>query len=200
MLLDATQAFGERLTRERLFRWHAALFPAGAGRNNPVTAGAWRNEAGTDASRLGIVGGEECTFEAPPAYRRRSGDASILQWFERVQYLDPVLRAVAHIWFVTIHPFDDGNGRIARAIADMALVAIGGRDQNASTACRHDAPRAERERQIWRNAERELDITPWLLWFLGCLRSGPRRAPRRRSIRQSYVKASVWESLADASR
>src|SRR5664279_697329 len=123
MMLDATRHYDQPLTSERLFAWHASLFPTGHSGMTKIRAGAWREEsAGPMQVVSGAVGKEKVHFEAPRADRLEKEMAAFLGWFESKDVIDPVLKAaLAHLWFVTIHPFEDGNGRIARAIADMAL-------------------------------------------------------------------------------
>ncbi len=123
MMLDATQNYEQPLTDKRLFGWHAALFPTGRNGMHRITVGAWRKEEhGPMQVVSGPVGKERVHFQAPDADRLAIEIGKFLEWFNRPSAMDPVLRAaVAHLWFVTIHPFDDGNGRIARAVSDMAL-------------------------------------------------------------------------------
>src|SRR3546814_637088 len=123
MMLDATQNYAQPLTAERLFDWHAALFPTGRSGMSRITVGAWRTaEAGPMQVVSGPIGRERVHYEAPTSERLDEEMSRFLDWFETATP-DPVLKAgVAHLWFVTIHPFDDGNGRIARAIADLAPI------------------------------------------------------------------------------
>ena len=123
MMLDATQNFDQRLTDERLFGWHAALFPTGRSGMRKITVASWRTDkSGPMLVVSGPTGRERVHFQAPGASRLKAEMRAFLKWFNGKESIDPVLKAaVAHLWFVTIHPFDDGNGRIARAIADMAL-------------------------------------------------------------------------------
>ena len=123
MMLDATRHYDQPLTAERLFAWHASLFPTGRSGMTKIRAGAWRDDStGPMEVVSGPVGKEHVHFQAPPAKRLDEEMQAFLDWFNASADIDPVLKAgLAHLWFVTIHPFDDGNGRIARAIADMAL-------------------------------------------------------------------------------
>ena len=123
MMLDATQRYAEPLTGRRLFGWHAALFPTGHSGISKIRVGAWRDDAkGPMQVVSGPIGKERVHYEAPAADRLRDEMKTFVDWFEKDRSTDLVLKAgVAHLWFVTIHPFDDGNGRIARAIADMVL-------------------------------------------------------------------------------
>ena len=123
MTLDATRHYDQPLTAERLFSWHASLFPTGRSGMTKIRLGAWRDDS-TDPMEVvsGPVGKEHVHFQAPRAKRLDGEIQAFLEWFNVNADIDPVLKAgLAHLWFVTIHPFDDGNGRVARAIADMAL-------------------------------------------------------------------------------
>jgi Fic family protein len=128
MMLDATQKFSEPLTTERLFAWHASLFPTGRSGMRRITVGAWRSaNIGPMQVVSGPIGREQVHFEAPSADRLAQEVTLFLEWFEAANGIDPVLKAgIAHFWFVTIHPFEDGNGRISRAIADMAMARAEG--------------------------------------------------------------------------
>lgn len=172
MMLDATQKYRAPLTPQRLFDWHAALFPTGRSGMRRITVGAWRE---TDADPMQVVSGpmgrERVHYEAPPAERLTHEMNEFLAWFNRKEPIDDVLKAaIAHLWFVTIHPFEDGNGRIARAIADMALA----RSENSSQRFYSMSAQIRLERKAYYNVleatqKGDLDITDWLEWFLGCL-------------------------------
>jgi Fic family protein len=172
MMLDATQNFAAPLTEERLFAWHAALFPTGRSGLSKITVGAWRNDAtGPMQVVSGPIGRERVHFEAPAASRLAKEMKAFLAWFESKNDIDPVLKAaIAHLWFVTIHPFDDGNGRIARAIADMSLA----RSENSAQRFYSMSAQIHAERNAYYDMleatqKNDLDITPWLEWFLACL-------------------------------
>ena len=137
MMLDATEGYGQPLTPDRLFDWHAALFPTGRNRMGRIKVGEWRDDsAGPMQVVSGPIGRERVHFEAPPADRLDGEMRAFLDWFNAPADTDAVLKAgLAHLRFVTIHPFDDGNGRIARAITDMAL-ARSEDSPSVSTACR----------------------------------------------------------------
>ncbi len=128
ILTDATGRYREPLTATRLFAWHAALFPTGRSGMHRITVGAWRtDERGPMRVLCGTMGREKEHFQAPPAERVNGEMSRFLDWFNSEEQIDPILKAgIAHFWFVTIHPFDDGNGRIARAIADMLLARADG--------------------------------------------------------------------------
>lgn len=171
MMLDATQNYSQPLIAERLFDWHAALFPTGRSGMNRITVGAWRT-AEDDPMQVvsGPIGRERVHYEAPAAARLDEEMAQFLDWFETAA-IDPVLKAgVAHLWFVTIHPFGDGNGRIARAIADMALARAEGTAQRFYSMSAQIRTERRAYYDILEATQKgELDITRWLLWFIACL-------------------------------
>jgi Fic family protein len=193
MMLDATQRYAEPLTAERLFGWHAALFPTGYGLARRIAVGAWRTpEAGPMRVVSGYVGHEKIHFEAPAAKRLDREMARFLDWFNAPLGLDPVLQAgIAHLWFVTIHPFEDGNGRIARAIADCALARADDCPQRFySMSGWIERERKEYYAVLERTQKSGLDITPWLGWFLGCL--GRAIAGADETLAAVFRKAHVW--------
>jgi Fic family protein len=172
MMLDATQNFEKPLTTERLFGWHAALFPTGRRGMHKITVGAWRNDAkGPMEVVSGPMGRERVHYEAPAARLVDAEMKRFLEWANHPDSTDPVLRsAIAHLWFVTIHPFDDGNGRIARAIADWILA----KSENSSQRFYSMSAQIRLERDAYYDILEEtqkatLDITALLAWFLGCL-------------------------------
>lgn len=172
MMLDATQNYATPLTAERLFAWHAALFPTGRSGMSRITVGAWRDDStGPMQVVSGPAGRELVHYQAPAAERLDREMQAFLDWFNGGDSIDPVMKAgVAHLWFVTIHPFDDGNGRIARAIADMELARSEGSAQrfySMSAQIRHE--RKVYYDRLEATQKGDLDITPWLEWFLGCL-------------------------------
>jgi Fic family protein len=196
MMLDATQNYTKPLTAERLFAWHAALFPTGRSGMTRITVGAWRTQAdGPMQVVSGPIGRERVHYEAPGAEQLDAEIARFLDWFEAVMP-DPVIKAgIAHLWFVTIHPFDDGNGRIARAIADLALARAEGTSQRFYSM----SGQIRNERKAYYDMlettqKGDLDITSWLLWFIGCLD----RAFDGAEIILANVlhKARFWESIA----
>lgn len=197
MMLDATQNYAAPLTAERLFAWHAALFPTGRSGMTRIAVGAWRpSEAGPMQVVSGPYGRERVHFEAPEAERLPSEMAAFLDWFERRDGTDPVIRAaIAHLWFVTIHPFEDGNGRIARAIADMALARSEGSSQRFySMSAQIRRERGEYYAMLERTQKDGLDITGWLDWFLGCL---DRAFDGTEEVLGHVLhKARFWEAVA----
>jgi Fic family protein len=196
MMLNATRRFAEPLTTERLFAWHASLFPTGRSGMRRITVGAWRPaEAGAMQVISGPIGRERVHFEAPGASRLDAEMARFLEWFESARGIDPVLKAgIAHFWFVTIHPFEDGNGRIARAIADLALArGDGTADRFYSMSAQIEAERNEYYGALERSQRGGLDITPWLEWFLGCLGRAIDRA--QESLAGVLHKSKIWERI-----
>lgn len=194
MMLDATRRFDAPLTQERLFVWHASLFPTGRSGMTKIRAGAWRDDS-TGPMRVisGPYGRERIHFVAPPAARLDDEMAAFLDWFNAGMEGDPVLNAgLAHLWFVTVHPFDDGNGRIARAIADMALARSERSDQRFYSM----SAQIRAERNAYYDAleaaqKGTTDVTEWLEWFLGCLLRAIEGA--QDTLGSVLFKARFWE-------
>lgn len=196
MMLDATRNFDKPLTAERLFVWHAALFPTGRSGMRRITVGAWRTrEAGPMQVVSGPIGKEKVHFQAPEAERLEGEMERFLEWFPGRSDVDPVLTAaVAHFWFVTIHPFEDGNGRIARAIADMALSnADRTEDRFYSMSSAIEAERKEYYSQLELAQRGSLDITAWIAWFLGCLDRAIQEADK--TLGSVLHKARLWQRI-----
>lgn len=171
VMLDATQHYNQPLSAERLFGWHAALFPTGRSGLRRITVGTWRTaEAGPMQVVSGPVGRERVHFEAPAAERLDAEMARFTEWFNAPLRGDPVVKAaLAHFWFVTIHPFEDGNGRIARAIADMALARADGTGKRFySMSSQIEAERRDYYDSLEAQQRGTVDVTDWLSWFLGC--------------------------------
>lgn len=196
MMLDATQGFSQPLTKARLFRWHTSLFPIGRSGIHPILVGDWRSvETGPMRVISGPFGREKIHFEAPIADRLESEMTVFLNWFENTNNIDPVLKAgIAHFWFVTIHPFEDGNGRIARAIGDMALArAEGISDRFYSLSKQIEMEKKQYYLQLEKQQRDKLDITPWLTWFLDCL--GRAIDSAEASLSHVLLKAKLWERI-----
>jgi Fic family protein len=197
MMLDATGHFADPLTEERLFAWHCALFPTGRSGMTKIAVGRWRDDqSGPMQVVSGPIGREKVHYQAPEARRVPGEMNAFLTWFNGPQPMDPVLAAgLAHLWFVTIHPFEDGNGRITRAIADMALA----RSENSTQRFYSMSAQIRLERNTYydmlEKTERSgLDITPWLEWFLGCLDRAIDGAER--ILAGIFHKARFWEAHA----
>ncbi len=196
MMLDTTQNYRAPLTDERLFAWHAALFPTGRSGMTKIIVGAWRGEASGPMQVVsGPIGRERVHYEAPAAVRLDGEMAAFIEWFNGAAPLDPVLKAaVAHLWFVTIHPFEDGNGRIARAIADMMLARSEGSPQRFySMSAQIRLQRKDYYAILERTQKGGLDITAWLQWFLDCL---DRAFDGAEAILANVLrKARFWEAM-----
>lgn len=199
MMLDATQKYDESLTEERLFGWHAALFPTGRSGMNRINVGGWRKDAAGPMQVVsGAIGREKVHYQAPSAERIDQEMRAFLQWFSSENQIDLVLKAaIAHLWFVTIHPFDDGNGRIARALTDLLLA----RSEKTSRRFYSMSAQIRRERDEYyelleRTQKGDLEITPWITWFLDCLS----RAFEGADTELAYVlaKAQFWEQYRTA--
>ncbi len=170
MMLDATQNSDKSLSDDRLFGWHSALFPAGRSGMYKIEVAKWRTGAMQVVS--GAMRREKIHFEAPAASLLQNEMKHFLNWFNTEQNMDDILKAgVAHFWFVTIHPFDDGNGRIARAIADMLLSKADRVNQRFySMSTQINADKKSYYKILEKSQKSTLDITPWLVWFLNCLK------------------------------
>jgi Fic family protein len=196
MMLDATGHYDQPLTAERLFAWQAALFPTGRSGMTKIRVGGWRDD-GTGPMQVvsGPIGKERVHFSAPPAARLEGEMTAFLDWFNRPADIDEVLKAgLSHLWFVTIHPFDDGNGRIARAIADMVLARSEKSPQrfySMSTQIRQE--RAAYYDILEQTQKGTMDITPWMDWFLGCL--GRAIDGAQTILGAVLAKAHFWESI-----
>ena len=197
MMLDATQNYRDPLTKERLFNWHASLFPAGYSGMTPIRAGAWRDDAkGPMRVVSGPIGHETVHYEAPGAARIEREMTAFLQWFNQENAIDAVLKSgIAHFWFITIHPFDDGNGRIARAIADMLLARSEQTPQRFYSMSAQIRQERESYYDMLEQAQQgTLDISEPLEWFLGCM---DRALDGAESILAGALrKARFWESCA----
>lgn len=195
MMLDATQNFAEPLSQERLFSWHASLFPTGHSGLHKIRVGAYRDDsAGPMQVISGAYGRERIHFEAPAAPVLKQEMDRFLSWFNEESRLDPVIKAgIAHLWFVTIHPFEDGNGRIARAISDMQLA----RSEQSKERFYSMSAQIRQERaqyyQILEISQKSvtLDITPWLQWFLHCLEKA--LALAESTLQEVLARARFWE-------
>lgn len=196
VMLDATQGYLAPLTEERLFSWHAALFPTGRIGLRKINVGDWRNSGEPMQVVSGAMGREKVHYEAPSDEIVPKEMANFLKWFNSRTEIDPVIKAaIAHLWFVTIHPFEDGNGRLARTIADMQLTRADGIVQRFYSM----SAQIRKERKAYydileKTQKGTLDITEWIEWFLECLD----RAIDYSDIVLAKVlnKAKYWELLA----
>jgi Fic family protein len=194
MLLDATQGFDQYLTAERLCSWQAALFPTGRSGLQRIQVGAWRTGAkGPMQVVSGPLGREQVHFEAPPAEEVPTQMAQFLTWFNTDLPLDAVLKAgIAHLWFVTIHPFEDGNGRVARALTELQLARADASAQRFySLSAQMRLERNAYYSQLEAAQKGNLDITNWLDWFLACLSRALRATEH--TLAKVLTKARFWE-------
>jgi Fic family protein len=200
VMLDATRKYDAALTAERLFGWHAALFPTGRSGMQRITVGGWRTAAsGAMQVVSGPIGRETVHYEAPASDRLKKEMAHFLKWFNASPETDLVIKsALAHFWFVTIHPFEDGNGRIARAMADMMLA----RSEKSADRFYSMSAQIQRERNAYydvlENSQKgPLDITPWMEWFLNCLKRA--MAASEKMLAAVLIKARFWKTHAGES-
>jgi len=200
MMLDATRRYAERLTEKRFFDWHAALFPTGRSNMSSIRTGAWRDDRkGPMQVVSGPLGRERVHFQAPAAARLKNEMHSFMDWFDMHNDIDSVLKAaLAHLWFVTLHPFDDGNGRIARALSDMALARSEKTPQRFySLSTQIQCERAAYYDILEATQKGTLDITLWLEWFLSCLDRAIHGA--QTTLAAVLYKAQFWKSMASVS-
>ncbi len=198
MMLDAMRNHGQALTSERLFGWHASLFPTGYSGLHKIAVGRWRMDTeGAMQVVSGPEGRRKVHYEAPPALRVPAEMERFLDWFNNPPEMDGLLRSgVAHLWFVTIHPFDDGNGRIARAIADLALAQMENTGQRFySMSAQIQRERARYYEVLETTQKGPLDITEWLTWFVVCF--GRAIDMAEDESRTVLRKAEFWRQYAN---
>ena len=196
MMLDATGNYAKPLTAERLFGWHASLFPTGFSGMRRIRTAAWRDaDSGPMQVVSGAIGREKIHYEAPDADRLDAEMAAFLQFFGNDGGMDPILKAgLAHFWFVTIHPFEDGNGRIARAIADLCLARSEGSSQRFYSMSGQIREERKEYYEVLGLAQRgTMDITPWMEWFIVCLGRAIGRAEAE--LGAVVARARVWEAV-----
>jgi Fic family protein len=200
MLLDATQRYTKELSEERLFGWHSALFPSGSSGMYKIQVGQWREDTtGPMQVVSGALGRKIVHFEAPPSDKVPAEMQQFINWFNTQTEKDPVLKAaIAHLWFVTIHPFDDGNGRIARAITDLQLARSDSNYQRFYSMSAQIQLERKAYYDILEKTQRDdLDITGWLIWFLSCL---DRALTATDKILNAVItKARYWEFFGSKS-
>jgi Fic family protein len=195
MMLDATQKYDLPLTEHRLFGWHAALFPSGWSNLYKITVADWRKDTtGPMQVVSGPLGKEKVHYQAPSSDRIALEMKKFLDWYENEQDIDMVLKAaIAHFWFVTIHPFDDGNGRIARAIADMTLARS---DKSIrrfySMSAQIKVERKGYYEKLENTQKGNSDITEWILWFLQCLINAINSTEE--TLSKILQKAAFWKT------
>jgi Fic family protein len=202
MVLDATRGHNIPLTTERLFGWHAAMFPTGYSSLTKIRVGQWRDDA---QGPMQVVSGpmhrQKVHYEAPPAALLDAEMGNFLNWFSMDNLSvdsqdDPVVKAgLAHLWFVTVHPFEDGNGRIARAVGDMALARAEKSAQRFySLSAQIQREREEYYDRLEATQKGDLDVTAWLEWFLGCLLRAIQSS--NETLAQVLAKARFWQHWA----
>jgi len=194
MVLDATLHCAAALTTERLFGWHAALFPTGFSGMSRINVGGWRDDAsGAMQVVSGPIGRQRVHFEAPPAARVDGEMDRFLDWVNSDSGEPPLLKAgLAHLWFVTLHPFDDGNGRIARAVGDLLLARADGSPQRFySLSAQIQRERSDYYDILERTQQGTLDITGWLDWFLGALHRAVANA--QQTVDAVLLKSRFWQ-------
>ena len=174
MMFDATQNFKNPLSDERLFGWHSSLFPTGRSGIYKIKVGNWRDDSkGPMQVVSGVLGKEKVHYQAPTADKLLKEMGQFIEWFNTDENIDPVIKAgVAHLWFVTLHPFEDGNGRIARALTDLLLSRADGISQRYySMSSQIRIERNDYYKILEKSQKGKLDITEWLVWFLKCLKN-----------------------------
>ena len=200
MVLDATSNSNAPVTRERLFAWHAALFPTGYSGLSKIGIGRWRDDAlGPMQVVSGPLGRQQVHYEAPPAARLDSEMTQLLAWVDASTHEPALIKAgIGHLWFVTLHPFDDGNGRIARAIGDLLLARADGSPQRFYSL----SAQIQRERDDYylileRTQKSSVDITEWLVWFLATLHRAIDEA--HLTLDTVLFKARFWQHWGSTS-
>ena len=196
MMLDAARHYDNPLNKKRLFAWHSELFPTGRTRMRKLRVGMWRDDSGGPMQVVsGPIGKEHVHFEAPAAARLGEEMYIFLDWFNRPPDIDEVLKAgLAHLWFVTIHPFDDGNGRIARAIADMSLARSEKSPQHFYSMSEQIVQERDAYYDILEQTQKgTMDVTGWMSWFLGCL--GRAIDGAENILAAILAKARFWERI-----
>jgi len=197
MVLDATANCNAGVTRDRLFGWHAALFPTGYSGLVRINVGGWRDDTtGPMQVVSGPLGRQRMHFEAPPADRLQSETDRFINWANSASNEPPLIKAgLAHLWFVTLHPFDDGNGRIARAVGDLFLARADGSPQRFYSL----SAQIQRERKAYydileRAQKQSLDVTEWLAWFLETLHRAVDQA--QHTLDAVLAKTRFWQRWA----
>jgi Fic family protein len=197
LMLDATQNFDKELTIERLLGWHSALFPAGKSGMHKILVGKWRDDStGPMQVVSGAMGKEKVHYQAPDAIVIEKEMNAFIEWLNSEEELDLVIKAgLAHFWFVTIHPFEDGNGRIARAITDMLLSKSDGISQRFySMSAQIRVERKEYYKILEKSQKGTIDVTVWLEWFLNCLKNALNTSEQ--NIARVLHKHKFWNEHA----
>lgn len=194
MMLDATEKANHPLSLARLFGWHAALFPTGYSGISKIRVAALRDDhEGAMQVVSGRIGHQKVHFEAPPAKHLKQEMDQFLQWVNSVENIDPFIKAaIAHLWFLTLHPFEDGNGRIGRAIADYLLTKADGKAQRFySLSAQIQKERSDYYEILEQTQKGDMNITPWIAWFLQCLNKAIESA--QEAFNQTLNKTRYWQ-------
>ena len=197
MVLDATARCDAPVTCERLFGWHAALFPTGFSGMSRISVGAWRDDAkGPMQVVSGPIGHQRVHFEAPPAEQLEAQTRRFLDWINGEPTEPPLIKAgLAHLWFVTLHPFDDGNGRIARAVGDLCLARADDSPQRFySLSAQIQRERKDYYEILEHTQKGPMDVTAWLVWFLDTLHRAVQQA--QTTLVAALSKARLWQRWA----
>jgi len=197
MVLDATTHADTPLTKERLFAWHAALFPTGYSGLSQIRIGAFRDDANGPMQVVsGPIGRQQVHFEAPPADQMNTEMERLIEWINTSEADQPILKAgLGHLWFVTLHPFDDGNGRIARAIGDLLLARADGSPQRFySLSAQIQRERREYYHILESTQKGSMNVTLWLQWFLKNLHEAVNQA--QHTLDAVLVKTRFWQRWA----
>ncbi len=197
LVLDATVGCQLPVTRERLFGWHAALFPAGYSGLSRIKVGGWRDDAtGPMQVVSGPLGRQRVHFEAPPADRLEAETSRFIDWLNAATNEPPLLKAgLGHLWFITLHPFDDGNGRIARALGDLLLARADGSPQRFySLSAQIQRDRRDYYDILERTQKGSMDVTGWLVWFLDTLHRAVEEA--QQTVDVVLAKSRFWRHWA----
>ncbi len=194
MMLDATQKYKDPLTKDRMFGWHAALFPTGRSGMNKITVGGWRgDEQGPMQVLSGPMGREKVHYTAPEGPRLEEEMNRFIEWFNKDRSMEPVVKsAIAHLWFVSIHPFDDGNGRFARAIADTQLARADRTSQRFYSMSAQIMKSKKGYYNVLESTQKgTMDVSKWLVWYFERLTEA--LVATNETLSKILVKAKFWE-------
>jgi len=194
MMLDATQNYEMPLSKDRLCGWHAALFPTGRSGIYKITVGDWRGEEGGPMQIVsGAMGKEKVHYVAPDASRLEEEMNRFIEWFNNDKTMEPVIKsAIAHLWFVSIHPFDDGNGRIARAIGDAQLARADRTTQRFYSMSTQILQSKKGYYNILESTQKgSLDVSQWLVWYFERLLEA--LVVTNQTLSKILMKAKFWE-------
>ena len=196
VMMDAVHNYDKKLTDERLFGWHASLFPLGRSGMTKITVANWRKGEEVMQVVSGAFGHEKVHYEAPSSNDVPDEMNRLIEWYNHANLSPFLVAAIAHLWFVSIHPFDDGNGRIGRTLADMALSQLNfGSERYYSMSAEINRKKKEYYEILEKTQRGNLEITEWLLWFFGCLENAITSASK--SIERTLQKAAYWEKFHD---